>query len=100
LQVEKEPETVSQPPGNNNEMIIDQDEKRQIPSRDRLKRTASTSSVPTKRTTFERMELSGEDNTQLEERRASKFRLRPITKSKRILCVVCIIIIDLSFKIM
>ncbi|RIA99503.1 hypothetical protein C1645_869890 [Glomus cerebriforme] len=69
-------------PEDNNEMIIDEGEKSQTLSRDRLKRTASSSSVPTKRTTFKRMELNEEDDE-----RASKFRSRPITKSKRILCV-------------
>ena len=60
--------------------------------RERLKRTASLSSVPTKRTTLQRVEF-GDDNTQIDENRASKFRSRLITKSKRILSVVCIIVL-------
>jgi hypothetical protein len=90
---EKEPAIIKQLPEDNNKMIIDQGEAPQIPIRERLKRTVSSSSVPTKRTTLKRMELGGEDTTKLDEDRASKFRSRPVTKSKRILCVVCIIIL-------
>ncbi|CAB4483024.1 hypothetical protein RhiirA5_503824 [Rhizophagus irregularis] len=82
LPVEKELTIIRQSPKDNNEKLS------QASSRDKLKRTASFSSEPTKRTALKRMEPSGEDNNQIDKNRASKsLRSRPISKSKRILCV-------------
>jgi hypothetical protein len=90
LPVEKELTIIRQSPKDNNEMMIDEDKVTLTSSRDRLKRTASSNSIPAKRTTLKRIESSGENNTQVDEHRALKSRSRPISKSNRILCVVCI----------
>ncbi|GBB92369.1 hypothetical protein RclHR1_00200002 [Rhizophagus clarus] len=87
LPAEKELTIIRQSPKDDNEMIVDKDKMLQTSSRDSLKRTASSSSVPAKRTTLKRTEPGGGDNTRIDEHRALKFRSCPISKSKRILCV-------------